>query len=88
MKMSIQEVFDLMYEFETYPELDMMVTLKYGVDFLHIFKKAAKILKFGINEFELTLDVDYLIKLLRHMCSSYLYRNNYSVYPTDLEFKI
>lgn len=31
MKMSIQEVFNLMCEFKTYPELDMMVTLKYSV---------------------------------------------------------
>lgn len=88
MKMSIQEVFHLMCEFKTYPELDMMVTLKYGVDFLHIFKKAAKVFGFCINEYELTLDVDYLIKLLNHMCSSYLYRNNYSVLATVLEFKI
>ena len=77
-----------MCEFETYPELDMMVTLKYGVDFLHIFKKAAKVFGFCINESELTLDVDYLIKLLNHICSSYLYRNKYSAFTTDLEFKI
>lgn len=62
--------------------------LKYGVDFLHIFKKAAKVFGIGINEFELTLNVDYLIEMLNHMCNSYLYINNYSVSPTDLEFKI
>ena len=46
MKISIQEVFNLMCEFKTYHELDMMVTLKYDVDFFIYAKKLQKYLDF------------------------------------------
>lgn len=86
--MTINEVFDLLMKFKTYPELDMMVTLKYGVDFLHIYKKAAKCLGFVINEFTFPTDNDQLVKILDHMCNSYKSKHNIVLHPIDLQFEI
>lgn len=96
MKIKIKDVFVLLCEFKTYPEIDMRATLKYGVDFLHIFKKAAKTLGFEINEFGIELDNNILTKMLDHMCSQYCLDNTHSIqpdidpiyYPLELEFEI